>query len=180
MYPHTLLRGLRVRSGYYPIGCSPRQWHVEGMETTEQTQRPKTSPPRPRLERLRDDRAVAGVASGLARYFGIDVAWIRIGFVVLALFGGTGILLYLIGWLAIPEEGTRDSIATDKQKWLDEWLAHDSGERVNPGHFFKALRARLNEDAMATEKLAEGIRSFTKDTLRLEGFACQTCMDSPT
>jgi phage shock protein PspC (stress-responsive transcriptional regulator) len=84
------------------------------METTEQTQRPKTSPPRPRLERLRDDRAVAGVASGLARYFGIDVAWIRIGFVVLALFGGSGILLYLIGWLAIPEEGTRDSIATDK------------------------------------------------------------------
>ncbi|MBT8060644.1 MAG: thiamine pyrophosphate-binding protein [Gammaproteobacteria bacterium] len=41
-----------------------------------------------------------------------------------------------------------DSIATDKQKWLDEWLAHDSGERVNPGHFFKALRARLNEDAI--------------------------------
>jgi acetolactate synthase-1/2/3 large subunit len=41
-----------------------------------------------------------------------------------------------------------DSIANDKQKWLDEWLAHDSGERVNPGHFFKALRARLNEDAI--------------------------------
>ncbi|MBT8065222.1 MAG: thiamine pyrophosphate-binding protein [Xanthomonadales bacterium] len=41
-----------------------------------------------------------------------------------------------------------DSIATDKHKWLDEWLAHDSGERVNPGHFFKALRARLNEDAI--------------------------------
>ena len=84
------------------------------METTEPTQQPLTTPPRPRLERPRDDRAVAGVASGLARYFGIDVAWIRIGFVVLALFGGSGILLYLIGWLAIPEEGTRDSIAADK------------------------------------------------------------------
>lgn len=101
-------------SGYYPIGCSARQWHLGSMETTEQRQRPPTTPPRPRLERLRDDRAVAGVASGLARYFGIDVAWIRIGFVVLALFGGSGILLYLIGWLAIPEEGAHDSIAADK------------------------------------------------------------------
>lgn len=100
-----------MRSGYYPIGCNTRQWHVEGMETTQQNQ---TTPQRPRLERPRDDRAVAGVASGLARYFGIDVAWIRIGFVVLALFGGSGILLYLIGWLAIPEEGAPDSIAADK------------------------------------------------------------------
>lgn len=101
-------------SGYYPIGCSTRQWHLGTMETTEQRQRPPTTPPRPRLERLREDRAVAGVASGLARYFGIDVAWIRIGFVVLALFGGSGVLLYLIGWLAIPEEGAHDSIAADK------------------------------------------------------------------
>lgn len=84
------------------------------METTQQNQPPRTTPSRPRLERLRDDRAVAGVASGLARFFGIDVAWIRIGFVVLALFGGSGILLYLIGWLAIPEEGERESIAADK------------------------------------------------------------------
>jgi phage shock protein PspC (stress-responsive transcriptional regulator)/predicted membrane protein len=57
---------------------------------------------------------VAGVASGIARYFGIDVAWVRIGFVVLALFGGSGVLLYLIGWLAIPEEGVHESIAADK------------------------------------------------------------------
>jgi phage shock protein PspC (stress-responsive transcriptional regulator) len=66
------------------------------------------------LERLRRDRAVAGVASGLARYLGVDVAWIRIGFVVLALFGGSGILLYLIGWLAIPQEGEDESIVVDR------------------------------------------------------------------
>lgn len=78
---------------------------------------PPSQPPvtaRPRLERLRGDRAIAGVASGLARYLGIDVAWVRIAFVVAAIFGGTGILVYLIGWLAIPEEGETESIAADK------------------------------------------------------------------
>ena len=84
------------------------------MDSTQTQQQPPVSPPRPRLERLRSERAVAGVASGLARYLGVDVAWIRIGFVVLALFGGSGVLLYLIGWLAIPQEGEDDSIVVDR------------------------------------------------------------------
>jgi transaldolase len=37
------------------------------------------------------------------------------------------------------------------------------------------FRWHMNEDAMATEKLAEGIRNFTKDTLKLEEFACRAC-----
>lgn len=38
-----------------------------------------------------------------------------------------------------------------------------------------AFRWMMNEDAMATEKLAEGIRNFAKDALKLEAFACQKC-----
>jgi len=38
-----------------------------------------------------------------------------------------------------------------------------------------AFRWLMNEDPMATEKLAEGIRNFTKDTIKLEAFACQQC-----
>jgi len=41
----------------------------------------------------------------------------------------------------------RARIARDKQAYLDEWLAHDSGDRVNPARFFQALRARLADDA---------------------------------
>jgi transaldolase len=37
------------------------------------------------------------------------------------------------------------------------------------------FRWELNEDAMATEKLAEGIRNFTKDAIKLEQFACEAC-----
>jgi acetolactate synthase-1/2/3 large subunit len=38
-------------------------------------------------------------------------------------------------------------IAQDKAAYLDEWLAHDTGGRVNPARFFQALRRRLADDA---------------------------------
>ena len=58
-----------------------------------------------RLRRTRTDRKVAGVAGGLGRHFDVDPTIIRVAFVVLALFGGAGLLLYGVGWLLVPEEG---------------------------------------------------------------------------
>jgi acetolactate synthase-1/2/3 large subunit len=40
------------------------------------------------------------------------------------------------------------AIARDKSAWIEEWQNHDSGGRVNPGHFFGALRSRLDGDAI--------------------------------
>ncbi len=40
------------------------------------------------------------------------------------------------------------AIAADKAAWRDQWFAHDSGGRVNPGRFFSALRERLDDDAI--------------------------------
>ena len=54
---------------------------------------------------------LAGVAAGLARYFGVDPTIVRIAFVVLTVVGGAGIPLYLAGLLLIPEEGSDLSIA---------------------------------------------------------------------
>jgi len=51
-----------------------------------------------------DDYMVAGVCGGLADYFKIDSSLIRIIFVLLALSGGSGILIYLILWLVLPKE----------------------------------------------------------------------------
>jgi len=39
-------------------------------------------------------------------------------------------------------------IAADKAAWIKEWLDHDSANRVNPGRFFRALRQRLDNDAI--------------------------------
>ena len=65
------------------------------------------------LRRPVHDRMLAGVASGIARYLGVDTAIVRIVLVVLTFAGGAGLPLYLAGWLLIPEEGTDQSIASD-------------------------------------------------------------------
>lgn len=63
-----------------------------------------------RLLRTRDGRMVAGVASGLAAYFGVDVNLIRLAFGVFSVFYGLGFLLYLIAWAILPEENEDSSI----------------------------------------------------------------------
>jgi phage shock protein PspC (stress-responsive transcriptional regulator) len=68
-------------------------------------------PDRPALRRPLEDRMLAGVAAGLARYFGVDPMLVRIAFVVLTVVGGAGIPLYLAGLLLIPDEGSDVSIA---------------------------------------------------------------------
>lgn len=50
-----------------------------------------------------EDRKIAGVCGGIAAYVGIDANIIRLITVALALFGGSGFVLYLIAWLLIPE-----------------------------------------------------------------------------
>jgi phage shock protein PspC (stress-responsive transcriptional regulator) len=59
-----------------------------------------------RLRRSTTDRKVAGVAGGLARHLDIDPLILRVGFVVLAFFGGAGLILYAAIWALVPEDDT--------------------------------------------------------------------------
>src|SRR4051794_21371915 len=64
---------------------------------------PPPGPPAPRqLRRSRTDKILGGVNGGLAEYSGIDPLLWRVGFVALALAGGTGIVVYLLLWLLMP------------------------------------------------------------------------------
>jgi phage shock protein C len=64
-----------------------------------------------KLERPIEGRWVAGVAAGLADYFGLDAGLIRVIFVLAAAFGGIGLLAYVAAWLLVPEQGEPASIA---------------------------------------------------------------------
>jgi phage shock protein PspC (stress-responsive transcriptional regulator) len=68
-----------------------------------------------RIYRSRKNRIIAGVCGGIAEYFNIDPVIVRIIFALLAIWGGVGILAYIIGLIVIPEEGDR-SIAGSKSK----------------------------------------------------------------
>jgi phage shock protein PspC (stress-responsive transcriptional regulator) len=57
-----------------------------------------------RLYRSRTDRMLAGVCGGIGQYLNIDPTLVRLAFVILAIWGGGGILAYLIAWIIIPEE----------------------------------------------------------------------------
>jgi len=91
------------------------------MNDTTTTDRTASDPVRSlsRLQRPHKDRVVAGVAVGLANHYEVGVGWVRLAFVVLAFFGGFGVLLYLLGWLGIPEEDATGSLAARKVRDLE-------------------------------------------------------------
>lgn len=76
------------------------------METTD----PAVPAAPRRVLRSRTDRWIAGVSGGLADYFKVDPALIRLAFVALTIFWGIGIPMYLFAWLIIPNEGEVQSI----------------------------------------------------------------------
>ncbi|HYJ67803.1 MAG TPA: PspC domain-containing protein [Nocardioidaceae bacterium] len=62
------------------------------------------------MRRSRDDRYIAGVCGGLARYLNIDPVIVRVIMAALVVVGGVGIVIYLAAWLLAPEDGVGESI----------------------------------------------------------------------
>src|SRR5436190_902972 len=98
---------LRVGSGSFRIAAA-----VELGDPGCMSEHTVEEPAVKRLERSRSDRMLAGVCGGLASYFEIHPAFYRVGFVVLTLLGGAGLVIYAAAALVMPEEGKPDSIVT--------------------------------------------------------------------
>jgi phage shock protein PspC (stress-responsive transcriptional regulator) len=78
---------------------------------------PMAAGPRPRkLTRSSSDRVLGGVSGGLGRYFDIDPIIFRIGFVVLALAGGAGVLGYIAAWLLVPSDALPGQEPADRSR----------------------------------------------------------------
>ena len=56
------------------------------------------------LLRPRYDRKIGGVCAAFARAYGWDLTLVRLVLVLLVIFGGTGLLAYIICWIVIPED----------------------------------------------------------------------------
>ncbi len=71
-----------------------------------------------RLYRSRIDRFIAGVCGGMAEYFAVDANIFRILFVILAFFGGIGLILYLAAIIIVPENPSQEagSLRSTKDK----------------------------------------------------------------
>ncbi len=100
-------------------------------------------PEAPRLTRSETDRLVAGVCGGLATHFGIDTTIVRIVFILLAVFGGSGVVLYLALWLIVPRETKVDAMPRDVVRdGVDEGrrLAKEGTDAAKRG--YRRLRRR--------------------------------------
>lgn len=85
-----------------------------------------------KLYRDMDDHILGGVLSGLGHYFGIDKVWLRIIALCLFFFYGTGVLIYIILWIVMPEAKTTSEKLEMK------------GEAVNISSIEKKVREEFN------------------------------------
>ena len=72
--------------------------------------------------------------------------------------------------------GLQQQIANDKQAYLQQWLRHDSGDRVNPARFFQSLRQQLAADDIVIAD--DGNHTFL--TAELMPIEQARCFFSPT
>jgi phage shock protein C len=56
-----------------------------------------------KLYRSQTQRMIAGVCGGLAEYFNVDATLIRVLFLILTVFGGSGLVIYLVMWIIVPD-----------------------------------------------------------------------------
>ncbi len=76
-----------------------------------QPHEPEQSRTRTRVTRPREGRVLGGVCAGVGRAYGIDPIVLRILAVALMFAGASGLVLYVVAWLALPEEGADQSMA---------------------------------------------------------------------
>jgi phage shock protein PspC (stress-responsive transcriptional regulator) len=84
----------------------PRDFMDSDLNESESDSKPDVEDGTKRLFRDTDNAMVAGVAAGLGKYFGIQAVDVRLIFIALTLFGGSGVLIYVILWLLVPAAKT--------------------------------------------------------------------------
>ena len=84
----------------------PEDYRIDGDEPIEATYIPTGNKITKKLYRDTENGMIGGVLAGLGHYFGIDKVWLRIFLLIMAIAWGTGILAYIILWIAMPEAVT--------------------------------------------------------------------------
>src|SRR5690606_30584030 len=103
-----------------------------------------------------DDKIIGGVCSGLGYYFDIEATWIRLALILLVLFAGTGLLLYIILWILIPMARSR----ADKMSMR--------GEAANLHNFKRSFDEEMGDlkrnFTAAGQKLSPGLKNTARKT----------------
>ena len=110
-----------------------------------------------KLFRDPDDKFIGGVASGLAHYIGIDVIWVRLGFLALFFGGGFGFLIYVILWILLPEAKT----TAEKLQMEGTPINIDNIEKKIREEFKNVSENVMDAASNASEKIKAGANEIT-------------------
>lgn len=127
-----------------------------------------------------EDKLVAGVASGLSYYLGIDAVWIRLMFVLITLVGtGTGVIIYAILWAVVPEalttsdklkmKGKPVNVTNIEQSIKDSFktISDDLNQFVNDPNRKEKIKRGTNQATSAVGKIVEAVISIIKLVFRV-------------
>jgi phage shock protein PspC (stress-responsive transcriptional regulator) len=113
-----------------------------------------------RLFRDPDDHLISGVCAGIASYFDIQPLWIRLAFALSFFFAGSGLLLYIILWIVIPQANTRaDRMAMKGQR------QNLQGFKDNLEEELSSVRNHLNNLHQEARPTIYKMRDFIGDLL---------------
>ena len=119
-----------------------------------------------RLFRNPDDRVLGGVVSGLAAYFGWDVTWTRIVFILAGFLIHGLILAYLLAWIIIPLAQT----ATEKLQMRGEPINVENIGRTVTDGFEKV------NDYVHSEKPRSALQKLGNGVVAVFGFLLKLCL----
>ncbi len=148
----------------------PSDFEQDILETEPQSQskeEPKINIKK-RLYRNPDDKIAGGVCSGIAAYFNIDPLWIRLIIACSVFFMGTGVLLYLVLWIIMPEAITRtEKLAMRGEAPTIESIRKSVEEEIN------SVRRNLDGNKASfkhfTSQIVDTLLSIVRTILNLFG-----------
>lgn len=81
---------------------------VESKQTSNPARNPthnksNTEDKKKRIYRAKSDRMIGGVCAGVAQHFNIDVTVVRVVWAIAVIWGGVGLVAYILGWIIVPE-----------------------------------------------------------------------------
>ena len=152
----------------------PEDFITEEEEDFIQTEEPI----RKKLFRDPDDNYIAGVASGLGHYFGIDASWIRLIWLFLVVFSwGTFITIYILFWILVPEakttvdklkmKGKPVNISTIEKKIKEEF--DEVSSKIKDIDYEKASNSLKKKSRNFFHFLEETLRAIPKVILKIFG-----------
>lgn len=149
----------------------PEEFAGDGQENNSSSNSNETEythngePIKKRLYRDGDSKVLGGVCSGVGHYFGFDPVWLRIALLLMLFFAGTGVLLYIILWIAIPEAKT----TTEK-------LAM-KGEKADINNISKAVKEEAEHLKKRMEKYGDEFKNMAANNRDVPRNAVERTVD---